>query len=54
MGRGVYPDGRDHGCSARSVNAIARGHGRENHAGMITAVLDPLVKKYKGQSEHNI
>ena len=31
-------DGRDHGCAARTVSAIARGHGRENHAGMVTEV----------------
>ncbi|MCB9158858.1 MAG: hypothetical protein H6644_03210 [Caldilineaceae bacterium] len=31
-------DGRDHGCAARTVSAIARGHGRENHAGMVTQV----------------
>jgi len=43
LARQVYPDGRDHGCSARSVSAIARGHGRDNDAGMITAVLGPLM-----------
>jgi hypothetical protein len=32
------PDGRDHGCAARTVSAVARGHGRENHAGMVTQV----------------
>ena len=46
LARRVYPDGRNHGCSARSVSAIARGHGRENHAGMITAVLDPILNQY--------
>lgn len=39
LARKVFPDGRDHGCAARTVSAIARGHGRENHAGVITAVL---------------
>jgi hypothetical protein len=39
LARQAFPDGRDHGCAARTVSAIARGHGRENHAGMITAVL---------------
>lgn len=37
--RAGLPDGRDHGCSSRSVSAVARGNGRENHAGMTTAVL---------------
>lgn len=44
LARRVYPDGRTHGCSARSVNAIARGHGRENGAGVVTGVLDPLCE----------
>ncbi len=39
----ALPDGRHHGCAANTVSAIARGHGRENHAGMLTAVLDPLL-----------
>lgn len=39
LARLALPDGRDHGCAARTVSAIARGHGRENHAGMTTAVL---------------
>ena len=43
LARAAFPDGRDHGCSARSVSAIARGHGRENHAGMTTAVLGPAL-----------
>ncbi len=46
LARRVYPDGRNHGCSARSVSAIARGRGRENHAGIITAVLDPILNQY--------
>lgn len=46
LGRQVYPDGRDHGCSSRSVSAIARGHGRDNHAGMTTAVLAPLQEAF--------
>ncbi len=44
------PDGRDHGCAARTVNAVARGHGRENHAGMTTAVLGPLVQHFLGST----
>jgi hypothetical protein len=43
LARQVYPDGRDHGCSARSVSAVARGHGRDNNAGMVTAVLAPAL-----------
>ena len=43
LARQVYPDGRDHGCSARSVSAVARGHGRDNNAGMVTAVLSPAL-----------
>ena len=39
LARQVYPHGREHGCSARTVSAIARGHGRENNAGVVTAVL---------------
>lgn len=35
----------DHGCSAGSVGAVARGHGRDNNAGVITAVLEPLTNK---------
>jgi hypothetical protein len=44
LARQVYSDGRDHGCSARSVSAIARGHGRDNNAGMVTAILDPALQ----------
>ncbi|MCF7855831.1 MAG: hypothetical protein K9N51_13605 [Candidatus Pacebacteria bacterium] len=40
----LMPDGRDHGCAARTVSAIARGHGRNNHAGMTTAVLLPIMQ----------
>ena len=43
LARAAFADGRDHGCSARSVSAVARGHGRENHAGMTTAVLGPAL-----------
>ena len=43
LARQVFPHGRRHGCSARSVSAIARGHGRNNNAGVVTAVLDPLL-----------
>lgn len=46
LAREAFPDGRDHGCSARSVSAVARGHGRDNHAGMITAVLKPVMRAF--------
>ena len=46
LARDVFPDGRDHGCSARSVSAVARGHGRDNNAGMVTAVLDPIEEHF--------
>jgi hypothetical protein len=42
----VYPSGRDHGCSSRSVSAICVGHGRCNHAGMTTAVLSPIMETF--------
>ena len=44
LARQVYSHGRRHGCSARSVSAIARGHGRENNSGMTTAVLQPCME----------
>jgi len=34
----AMPDGRHHGCAANTVSAIARGHGRDNGAGVLTAV----------------
>jgi len=40
----TLPDGRNYGCAANTVSAIARGHGRENHAGVTTAVLAPLLQ----------
>lgn len=42
----LLPDGRDHGCAARTVSAVARGHGRNNHAGMTTAVLLPTMQHF--------
>jgi hypothetical protein len=35
-----------HGCSARLVSAVARGHGRDTDAGMKTARLVPLLSAY--------
>ena len=40
LAREALPDGRHHGCAANTVSAIARGHGRDNYAGVTTAVLD--------------
>jgi hypothetical protein len=42
LAREALPDGRHHGCAANTVSAIARGHGRDNHAGVTTAVLGAL------------
>jgi len=38
LARETLPDGRHHGCAANTVSAVARGHGRNNHAGVVTAV----------------
>lgn len=46
LARQVYPHGHEHGCSARSVSAVARGHGRENNAGVITGALDPIMSHF--------
>ena len=47
LARRAWPrrDGREHGCAARSVSAIARGHGRENHTGTVTGVLGPVLER---------
>ncbi|MCA1809122.1 MAG: hypothetical protein ABR497_00195 [Kiritimatiellia bacterium] len=41
------PDGREHGCAAGTVSAVARGHGRDNNAGVTTAVLLPLLRFFR-------
>lgn len=46
LARQVYPSGRNHGCSARSVSAILRGHGRCNGAGVQTAAVEPIIKTF--------
>ena len=46
LARRVFPHGRDHGCSARTVSAVARGHGRDNNAGVVTAVLEPAMAHF--------
>jgi hypothetical protein len=43
LAQSALDDGRHHGCAANTVSAVARGHGRENHAGMVTAVLGALA-----------
>ncbi len=45
LARETLPDGRHHGCAANTVSAVARGHGRNNNAGMVTAVLSPLLSQ---------
>lgn len=47
LARQAYPDGRRHGCGARSISAIARGHGRENNTGVVTAVLEPVLEVFQ-------
>lgn len=46
LARRVYDHGQAHGCSARSVGAIARGHGRENGVGVVTGVYAPLARAF--------
>jgi len=46
LARQAYPHGRRHGCSARTVSAVARGHGRNNNAGVVTAVLAPSLAAF--------
>jgi hypothetical protein len=46
----AFPDGRDHGCGSRSVNAVARGHGRDNDTGVVTGVLAPMLRMMKAES----
>jgi len=40
-----FRSGRHHGCCAQSVSAIARGHGRDNNTGMVTGVLEPVLRR---------
>ena len=46
LARQVYADGREHGCSARTVSAVARGHGRANNTGVVTGVLGPVIEAF--------
>jgi len=43
----AFPDGREDSDSARTVSAVARGHARDNGAGMVTEVLVPLMARFK-------
>jgi hypothetical protein len=44
LGRETLHGNRHHGCAANTDSALARGHGRENNAGLVTAVLAPMIK----------
>ena len=46
LARSTLPDGRKHGCAANTISAVARGHGRDNNAGVMTAVLWPIVETF--------
>lgn len=46
LARQVLLDGRGKTSSSRTVSAVARGGGRENHAGVVTAVLKPLLETF--------
>ncbi len=50
LARRALPDGRDHGCAAKSVSAVCRGHGRQNHAGVTTAALEPLLCAFEAEA----
>jgi hypothetical protein len=43
LARRTLPDGRGHGCAARTVSAVARGHGRDNDTGVVSGVLAPML-----------
>lgn len=43
----AFPDGREDSDSARTVSAVARGHARDNGAGVVTEVLVPLMARFK-------
>ena len=44
LARDVLPEGRENGDVANSVSSVARGHGRDNGSGVVTAVLGPLLE----------
>ncbi|WP_309396511.1 hypothetical protein [Cerasicoccus maritimus] len=43
----AFSDGREDSESARTVSAVARGHARDNGAGVVTEVLVPLMARFK-------
>lgn len=43
----AFSDGREDSDSARTVSAVARGHARDNGAGVVTEVLVPLMARFK-------
>ncbi|WP_309386771.1 hypothetical protein [Cerasicoccus frondis] len=43
----AFPDGREDSESARTVSAVARGHARDNGAGVVTEILVPLMARFK-------
>ena len=46
LARNALPDGCEHGCAANTISAVARGHGRDNNAGVTTAVLGPIAEAF--------
>jgi hypothetical protein len=53
----VLRDGREHGCGAHSVHAVAAGHGRATGAGCVTTTLYPFALgafRYAGVDEPRI
>jgi hypothetical protein len=44
LARDTLPEGRENGDAANTVSAVARGHGRDNGSGVVTAVLGPLLE----------
>jgi hypothetical protein len=46
VARQVLLDGRSKASSARTISAVSRGSGRENHAGVTTAVLKPILETF--------
>ena len=45
LARQAFGDVTHHGCGARSLSAVARGHGRLNGAGVVTEVLAPALEQ---------
>ncbi len=46
LARQNFSHGREHGCKGSTVSSVARGHGRDNHAGMTTAVFQPICEAF--------